>query len=523
MTPVQTTAEARPAIVAGVVEAMALIDVETMFLSGWSRNHPAPGAAVAVATAHGSRPGRFWPLWSDRADVGPGNSFCGIIALEGEVDPRQIVGIRLPDTQVLAIYDQVTRLEAAQASALLRQALAGRPDDPTRRALVPFSSRFDGTDSVNNSTLPIRIGIDDGVVLGSRVLLRGWLFDPEGLVDSVSLVGDGTSQRLDADWVGQKRPDVAAAMASDARLGTYAAPHDFHGFSVIGECGGGPAHLTLLTGGETLHLPIISRPGNPLALLRGFVIGLDPEAPGTPAVLSKQVVPALLDAALPPPPVLVRLEGEPATTGVSLIVGCAGDCADIPALLHILAARPGAASLPIVIAGHSRELSSHANEITARASFLGLSLQLASCDHVEDELDALTAAATAAGGPLVMLTTARHLPDLVAARDASTALASGGPGALLVTSSAPAGIEPTHLALVASRSDFVRAGGFTSRRLTVPGKWAALPDRLAAVLGRPPARVAIPTTATIRFSPAQQLLQRVDRLAAAAETQAPDA
>jgi hypothetical protein len=521
MTPGQTSAESRPAIVAGVVEAMASLDAETLFLSGWSRNHPAAGATVSVATAHGSQPGRFWPLWSDRADVGAGNSFCGIISLEGEVDLPQIVGLRLPDTQVLAIYDQVTRLEATQASALLRQALVGRPDDPTRRTLLPFSARYDGTDSVNSSTLPIRIGIDDCVVLGGSLLLRGWLFDPEGLVETVSLVGTGTSQRLDADWIGQKRLDVAAAMASDARLGAYVPISDYHGFSVIAASRTSPLHLTLSTGTETLHLPIASRQGNPLALLRGFVAGLDPEAPGTPAILARIVVPALLDAAMPPPPALVRLEGEPSTTGVSLIVGCAGDCADIPALLHILAARADAASLPVVIAADSRELSAHADEITARASFLGLSLQLAFCDHVADELDALTAAASAAASPLIMLTTARHLPDLVAARDAKTALVSGGPGALLVTSAAPPGIEPTHLALVASRNDFAAAGGFVARRLTVAGKWAALSDRLASVLGQPPPRVAIPTTAASRPSSVEQLLQRVDRLAAA-ETRAPD-
>ncbi len=522
MAPATASTEQRPAIVAGVVEATALLDATTLFVSGWSRNHPEPGAPVSAVTARGSHSGALWALWSDRADVGAGNSLCGTITFDSELDPGEIIAIRLPDTQVLAIYEKVTQLTAPQASALLRQALAGRPDDPASKVLLPFSTRYDGTDTVNNSALPIRIGIDDCVALGSHMLLRGWLFDPERLVDTVSLVGQSSSQRLDSDWIGQRRLDVTAAMSSDPRLGAYVPPHHHHGFSVIATCGQTPSHLTLAAGGERLHLPLASRQGNAPPLLRGFVMGLDPEAPGTPAILSRQVVPALLEAAAPPAPTLLRLEGEAATADLSLILGCSGDCGDVPALLHLLAARADAALLPVVVAADHRELSSHANEITAHAKFLGLSLELAFCDHVEDELDALTATAAAAASPLLMLTTARNLPDLLAARDASAALVAGGPGALLVTAAAPPGIEPTCLALVASRADFVAAGGFLSRRLTLAGKWAALPGRLAQMLGEPPARIAIPTSAAHRLSPAEELLQRVDRLTAAAEARDTD-
>lgn len=525
MAPAPATAELRPAMVAGVVEAIALLDAGALFVSGWSRNHPEPGAAVSVVTARGSHSGAFWPLWSDRADVGVGNSFAGIVSLTGELDPGEIGFVRLPDTQLLAIYEKVTQLAAPQASALLRQALAGRPDDITRRTLAPYSTQYDGSDTVNSSPLPIRMGIDDCVALaGGHLLLRGWLFDPERLVGSVALVADAHRQRLDSDWIGQQRRDVTRAMADDARLGSYALAHDVHGFSVIAQSGGEtPAHVTLETDGETLHLPLTSRRGNAVSLLRGFVAGLDPDAPGTQAILAKQVVPALLGAALPPAPVLTRLEGEAASDGLCLIIGCAGDCADIPALLHLLAARPDAALLPITIAADHRELSAHADEIAARAGFLGLRLQLAFCDHVEDELDALTAAAAAVTSTVLMLTTARHLPDLVAARDAASRLAAGGPGALLVTSATPPDIDPSHLALVAGRTDFLAAGGFFARRLTVSGKWATVATRLASVLGDAPARLAIATSTDDPPTPAEQLLLRVDRLAARAEAGAADA
>ena len=502
-------------IVAGMIEAMGSLGDRAIFVNGWSREHPAPRSAVAVVTAERLLAGKFSVIWSDRPDVGAGNGFCGIVALEESLDPARCLGLRLASGRMLVPYERLATPDATQAGAFLREALGKAADAPARSVLEPFAHRYDGTDTVANSALPVRVGVDECVLLdGGHLLVRGWIFDPERLVEAVALAGAGAKdRRIDRDWVGQLRPDVTRSFAADPRFGGYGPPHDAHGFSAIvaPPVTSEDLHLSLTGAGlPLLRIPLTIRTGNTAVLLRQFVAALDPEAAGTLDILEHQIVPALTSAGERPrgAGVTARAANDEAT---ALVLGCSGNCADATSWLQIIAVNMALRDLMVVIAADARELSVHAGDLRRQAESLGLRLSLVFAEAVFDEVDALLAGGAATLTSRVLLLAGSHLPSIAgdlapmldaAPEDRPTLLHPGGaiavPRGLLISSGALAD-----------------ATAGLPMRLSAAGKWDALGTRLIGQ-GPAPARAAITGSPVVEDTPSDRLLRHVDACAAAA-------
>jgi O-antigen biosynthesis protein len=507
--------------VIGTIESLGQVSEREIFLTGWSHDELAPGSAVLILSGEGVVEGMIWAAWSDRADVGPRATFTGLIETEAPVERDSIKGIGLPDARVLTLYAEAARYELAQSAQLLRGVLPNAADRETRERLSKAAAQYEGTDTIAVAELPVRLGIDDCVAMpGGILLVKGWLFDPERLVTSVSVAGAEGERRIDERWIGQARPDVTASYANDPVLGGYVHAGDAHGFSAIVDGAGDDAHIAVTFADHApLHVPLVPRTGNAMVLLRRVLHSLDPDAPGSLDIVEKQIAPALAAITLPEPTataVSAHVEGP-----LSLIVGCHGDCGEVPALLTILAANPAMKKVPIVVAAGDREMTIHAGQIERAARMLGLRLVIVVGRNIEDRFDAAAIGVAASDTELVCVTTGSVVPQsqtwlsrLLAVRKPDSAVVPR----MEAMAGKPAAAEECFLV---SRELFLEAGGFGGAFLDPAGKPNMLLRRMAAtgIL-----RIDAETTMTVIADPAgdawQMLAKRADTAAAAIRARA---
>ncbi|WP_375449411.1 hypothetical protein [uncultured Devosia sp.] len=487
--------EAANQVVVGLIEAVGQLGDNELFVSGWSRERPAPGAAVLAVGKRQTIEGRIWTAWSDRPDVGPHTGYAGVIELARPIDAAELHSVRLGGARGFALYEGRNILDRPQAIALLRAGLPAALVEGQRQRLEQVATRFDGTDTISGAIQPVRVGIDDCVVLpGETLLVSGWLFDPEATVETVWVARDSARLRIDVDWVSQARPDVAASFAAEPRFALYRPAHVAHGFAALasGIATIKDLRLTVVTrDGTALHVPLSARQGAPLPLLRGFLARLDPNLPTSLDIADRQIAPVL--AALDPPrlQLLRHTLGPPHLDApLTLVIGCFGDGADLPMLLAMLAADPAVRAIPLVVAGGTRELASLAGQIERAAQAYGLTIGLAHGDGIGDHLDALTIGAAAASGPLLCLLAADRLPRgqgwLTALQSASRATPDAVilPAMLDGSLYGPHGGQRARLAsdpgcCIIDRSAFLDAAGSAANRLDREGKNQALLDHLA--------------------------------------------
>ncbi|ALN72202.1 hypothetical protein [Aureimonas sp. AU20] len=428
---------------AGTLELLADLGGGALFVGGWCDAAPAPGAGALLLLREeaGTRvlPGRFHAGWRDRPDTGPATGFYGIVDCGEVPDPGAIEGLLFPaeagPSALLPRYASAQLLSEGTAVNLLREILdAGRAGE-ARARLGRAASRFDGTDTLARSPLPVRVGIDECARLGAAGLyLSGWLFDPERLVASVHLCEGEARRRLDGDWAILPRPDAAEALGDEPRLAAYGAPGAVHGFvALVPEpgAGGDELHLTLdMAGAPPLHVPLVVRPGRAVPLLRAALRRLDPDLPASLDVVDRQVAPALARLPGAVPRLIGMRGGEAAPEALAtLVIGCAGDAEGVAPLLALLAADdPALALLPILVCGEARDLGVQAGDIERASAFYGLNLRLVFASDLEDATDALMAGAQWAETELVCLLTPRVVPAtprwlsvLIAARAAAGA------------------------------------------------------------------------------------------------------
>ena len=104
--------------------------------------------------------------------------------------------------------------------AHVRDGLARASASPeTLRILRQAGERFDGRDTVSALKQPVRIGMDMVVeVPGGGFLVAGWMLDPDGHAESISLRTGSDSVRIDDTWTRLPRPDVSAALRTTSSL-----------------------------------------------------------------------------------------------------------------------------------------------------------------------------------------------------------------------------------------------------------------------------------------------------------------
>ncbi|HVX82414.1 MAG TPA: hypothetical protein VHB23_13660 [Devosiaceae bacterium] len=502
-----------------MIEAIGRLGERELLLSGWLRGTAPPESpALAFDRDHVVR-GQLNLVRSDRPDVGPGTGLCGVLELETEMAPNSLLGVKLAGGALLARYERLMLLDEAEAGDLLARALGTAAVDPAlRQRLEPAALRYHGADTLAASPLPIRLGIDDCVALdGGHVLLRGWLFDPERLVQDTRLGSGRESIRLADNWVRQRRPDVTRAMAGDGRFADYPPSGDAHGFVALARpADAAGLHLALDTaGGPPLYRPLEPRRGNTLTLLGAFIRAADPDAPGTAAVIERCVAPALA-AAGPMRPRLLKVEGEAPPGPLALVIGGGSGFDVLPALLALLATDPAAVEVPIIIAGEEAALSVQAADLARQAAATGLRLALAFGADVADPADGIELGIGVAQTDLVCALSLGHFP----ARPGwlPELLAAGSPGdrAVFLTSAhrrEAARFLASHPGgLLISPRRFAAIGGFPGPFLSLPAKWQALARALLAS-GAPVAETPAPLLLTADAGapdPWQALCQRAD-------------
>lgn len=485
-------------LVVGLIEAIGQLGDNELFVSGWSRERPVPGAAVLAIGKRHAIEGRIWTAWSDRPDVGPHAGYVGIIELARPIDAADLKGIRLSSARGLALYEDCALVDRSQAIGLVRASLPAALVDGQRHRLEQVAARFDGTDTIGGAVQPVRVGIDDCVALpGDTLLISGWLFDPETSVEAAWVAGGAAQCRIDLDWITQLRPDVAASFAAEPRFGLYQAAHAVHGFVALasGITASNDLRLTLvMRDGAALHVPLSARQGAPLPLLRGFLQRLDANLPTSLDIADRQIAPVLAALDVPRPQVLRHTLGpHHADAPLTLVIGCSGDGADLPMLLAMLAADPGVRSMPLVVAADTTELAGLAGQVERAAEAYGLTIGLAHGHGIGDHLDALMVGSAAASSPLVCLLAADRLPCGQGWLNALQAAHAASPNAVIVPALFDGSTYGAHSGqqqraclasdlgcCIVDRGAFLDAGGEATNRLYREGKNQALLDHLAA-------------------------------------------
>lgn len=400
----------RPLIV-GMLEAVGQLSARELFVAGWSREQRLSGHTVVVITGEGAVKARWFAEWSDRPDVGPGTSYCGVLQLDGPVLAASVAAVHFSAVMVVGLYEHRQLLDDLQSIQRLRgRARVGEPN----QSIAAAASRYDGSDSVATTSLPIRLGIDDCVALDDHsIMLSGWLFDPEGLVRTVDLVSGDVRHGINGNWVRRRRKDVLASLGADGRFALYAGCDDHCGFTSIVEINRvNDVHLTLNAGGEPLHVPLMPRFGNGRLLLSGMLCGLDPDLPSSLDIVDGMVAPILarLQPARPNLPGCSRL-GFDVDAPMTIVVGCSGDTDDVVTLLAMLAANSTARTTPILIAAPANEIAASQGDILRRAEFFGLDVALAKGESIADHVDALAAGAMASAARTLCLLPGDMVPD----------------------------------------------------------------------------------------------------------------
>jgi len=208
-------------------------------------------------------------------------------------------------------------LNPADSSGHIRDILPAlscppRAADCLRLALRP---RFAGRETFSTQKLPVRAAIDDALVLPAEgaqtgaAYVCGWLFDPLGLVNEVTLRSVGRSggqsafaARLDEHWTLVERPDVTKALTEE---GFPPAPNDLHGFAAytVGAVRAGDAFFldVAFTDGTCAFLPMATSAASDPASRRRVLQGTDLFKPSGISVIERQLGPFFLALMRRPP------------------------------------------------------------------------------------------------------------------------------------------------------------------------------------------------------------------------------
>ena len=201
----------------GWIEVMGPIDTGEIFLQGWAVD--LPSEQVRVLVAHDNLlPAEFRAASVERSDLlGKGRGFIGMLdSGRTTLDPEKLQKLffRAKDGwRCLDVYNRRVLLPTTDVPAHVRDGLARASASPeTLRILRQAGERFDGRDTVSALKQPVRIGMDMVVeVPGGGFLVAGWMLDPDGHAESISLRTGSDSVRIDDTWTRLPRHDVTAA------------------------------------------------------------------------------------------------------------------------------------------------------------------------------------------------------------------------------------------------------------------------------------------------------------------------
>ena len=409
---VQLQSRAAAATVVGTIEAIGRLGDVELVVSGWSRQRPEAGSSILAVTETGALvEGRWWAAWSDRPDVGPGTGFTGIIEMNAALSAEHVLGVRLDGSRALRLYEQRTLLDTRQCISLLRSSGAGQ-GFVSQPVLAAAAARYDGSDTISTSSLPVRIGIDDCVSLPDAIMISGWIVDPEKLVERAWIAGSSRRSPLDSDWLRRSRPDVTAALAAEPRFALHSPLQSLCGFTAIvpAQDLGDDARLTIELAGTMLHMPLQPRTGNPLHLLRSILSSIDPDAPSSLDIVDRYIAPVLARLPSHRPELTTLSRSWSEQHPIVLVIASCGDAEEVPALLAIIAPELARHQLPVLVVAPKAELDAFGGAIERAAQAFSIDMILAAGVGIEDASDAVGLAAFLAPAESLLVLSAAMVP-----------------------------------------------------------------------------------------------------------------
>lgn len=407
----------------GWIEVMGSLDTGEIFLQGWAVD--LPGDQVRVLVEHdGFAAGGVHAATLERTDLGgKGKGFIGLMDCgKSAVDPEKLKKLFFRTQsgwRTLDVYSRRVLLPSTEVPAHIRDGLNRASAGPeTLSALRRAGERFDGRDTVSSLKQPVRIGMDMiAEVPGGGLLVAGWMLDPEGHAQTITVRSGATSSRIDETWTRLPRPDVLAAFQQSdlfaGRLDPRRIDHGFLAFVPDISCSAdAPIYFEFELGDGTAFYPLKPMRHLSRQALERLLAPLDPKTASAGTAIERHIGPMMHALAAPAPRIVESRDFgfDDSSAGKVLVVGAGLDAGEVSAALVLLALDPEVRDVPVIVSAPLEAFGSVAPEAERLASFYGLKLRVIGSEGVQDACDAFEAAVQATRADALVFLSAGVLP-----------------------------------------------------------------------------------------------------------------
>ncbi|MEE1612469.1 glycosyltransferase family 2 protein [Microvirga sp. CF3016] len=407
----------------GWIEVAGSIDTGQAFLQGWASELPSDTVRI-LAEEEGVLVGEFKSASVPRNDLGEqGKGFVGLLDTgKYAVHPGKLKKLFFRGRdgwRTLNVYDRCVVLSSTDVPAHIRSGLTqASASADTMRVLRRAGERFDGRDTVSDLKVPVRIGMDMVVeVTGGGMLVVGWMLDPEGHVDSLTLCTGASRQRIDNVWTRLPRKDVSTAFQHNSLFSGRLDPsRNDHGFLAFipgpPSSAETPVYFELAVGETFAFYPLTPLRGMSRRSLERLISPLDPRTAAAAAAIERHIGPMMQAMASPAPSVAETrdLGFDETDTGKVLVIAAGVDVEEVSVTLSLLALDSEAKDVQIIVSAPVEAFDSIAPEAERLARFYGIKVRVIGAAGVQDACDAFEAAIHMTRAETLILLAAGVLP-----------------------------------------------------------------------------------------------------------------
>lgn len=418
----------------GFIEILAAPETGGLFAQGWSM-HLAPGTVLLANPDEDLASCEAEVATFARDDIlppGQGFAFFGKFWSEASLAAAGAVFFEKDGRLLrLDVVRSPMTLAGAAASAHVKHMLT-RLEAPTR-TLGAFRRicrpRFQGTDTLSGTTLPIACAFDSVLQAPDGALLvTGWMLDPLHRVERALLKSSANLYaRLDADWCALPRPDLVRGFGTDPRFAGLLDEHEaMYGFLVQAPAArerveGAEVYLELvLDDGSCLFRPVTVLPFESAERLPQLLAPLSPVDPELGRIVTDHLAP-FLDSV---PPLAPRTGRSPATRALRLGPGSGSGGSGravqavipfqswqhIQPILALLVGTPEAEMLDLTLVTSRRIASETMARLEQAFAFYGLAGSLSIAPDAEGDAARLDLGALASNAPQLLAWSPSALP-----------------------------------------------------------------------------------------------------------------
>ncbi|WP_246776743.1 glycosyltransferase family 2 protein [Microvirga sp. VF16] len=407
----------------GWIEVIGSIDTGQVFLQGWASDLPCDAVRI-LAADDGLLAGEFKSAYVPRSDLGEqGKGFVGLLDTgESTLDPSKLkkMFFRGRDGwRTLNVYDRRVLLSSTDVPAHIRDGLIhASANADTMQILRRAGERFDGRDTVSDLKVPVRIGMDMvAEVPGGGILVAGWMLDPEGHVDSLTLRAGANSQRIDDTWTRLPRSDVSTAFQHNSLFAGRLEPaRNDHGFLAFvpgpSSSAETPVYFELAVGDTIAFYPLTPLRGMSRRSLERLISPLDPRTAAAGAAIERHIGPMMQAMASPAPGIteIRDFDFNDMEAGKALVIGAGMDAEEVSVTLSLLALDAETKEMPIIVAAPVESFDNIAPEAERLSRFYGIKVRVIGATGVQDACDSFEAAIQATRVETLIFLAAGVLP-----------------------------------------------------------------------------------------------------------------